>query len=70
MFNRRSEYTDAELNAFRDQHLANAREWERRLCEYENGQAPAGTDPASLVKARDRELQLASHYGVDPNMAL
>ena len=70
MFNRKSEYTEAELNKFRKQHLANAREWDMRLHQYEKGQAPAGTNPVALAKARDHELQLARTYGVDPNTPL
>ena len=70
MFNRKSEYTDNELDQFRDMHLANAREWQRRLRECEAGCGPAGCDPIALAKARDHELHLARTYGVDPAMVL
>ena len=70
MFNRKSEYTDAELNAFRDQHLANAREWETRRRECEAGAGPAGCDPTRLLQNRDREMRMAVHYGADPNTPL
>ena len=42
----------------RKQHIANAAEWLRRICDIDN--QPVGTDSAALYRSYARECKLAN----------